>query len=108
MKNTKREWMPLYSYLDRTAITAHLSDMAAQGWMLENIGGWSWRYRRAEPKKLRFALVFFPASQFDPPPPLAGTWRQSPPRYRFFTPRRKPPSTLRQTRRWSWPTSGGA
>ena len=68
MKNTKREWMPLYSYLDRTAITAHLSDMAAQGWMLENIGGWSWRYRRAEPKKLRFALVFFPASQFDPQP----------------------------------------
>ena len=68
MKNTKREWMPLYSYLDRTAITAHLSDMAAQGWMLENIGGWSWRYRRAEPKKLRFALVFFPTSQFDPQP----------------------------------------
>lgn len=68
MKNTKREWMPLYSYLDRTAITAHLSDMAAQGWMLEKIGGWSWRYRRAEPRKLRFALTFFPASQFDPGP----------------------------------------
>lgn len=68
MKNTKREWMPLYSYLDRTAITAHLSDMAAQGWMLEKIGGWSWRYRRAEPRKLQFALTFFPASQFDPGP----------------------------------------
>ena len=69
MKNTKREWMPLYSYLDRTAITAHLSDMAAQGWMLEKIGGWSWRYRRTEPKKLRFALTFFPAaSQFDAVP----------------------------------------
>ena len=39
MKHTKFEWMPLYSYLDRTAITAHLSDMAAQGWMLEKIGG---------------------------------------------------------------------
>ena len=68
MKNTKQEWMPLYSYLDRTAITAHLSDMAAQGWMLEKIGGWSWRYRRTEPRKLRFALTFFPASQFDPGP----------------------------------------
>ena len=68
MKNTKREWMPLYSYLDRTAITAHLSDMAALGWMLEKIGGWSWRYRRTEPKKLRFAVTFFPASQFDPGP----------------------------------------
>ena len=69
MKTTKREWMPLYSYLDRTAITTHLSDMAAQGWMLEKIGGWSWRYRRAEPKKLRFAVTFFPAaSQFDAVP----------------------------------------
>ena len=68
MNTTKREWMPLYSYLDRTAITAHLSDMAAQGWMLEKIGGWSWRYRRTEPKKLRFAVTFFPASQFDPSP----------------------------------------
>ena len=69
MKNTKREWMPLYGYLDRTAITAHLSDMAAKGWMLEKIGGWSWRYRRTEPKKLRFALTFFPAaSQFDAVP----------------------------------------
>ena len=69
MKNTKREWMPLYGYLDRTAITAHLSDMAAKGWMLEKIGGWSWRYRRTEPKKLRFSLTFFPAaSQFDAVP----------------------------------------
>ena len=68
MKNTKFEWMPLYSYLDRTAITAHLSDMAAQGWMLEKLGAWGWRYRRTEPKKLRFAVTFFPASQFDPGP----------------------------------------
>ena len=69
MKYTKREWMPLYSYLDRTAITAHLSDMAAQGWMLEKLGAWGWRYRRTEPKKLRFAVTFFPAaSQFDAVP----------------------------------------
>ena len=68
MKNTKREWMPLYSYLDRTAITAHLSDMAAQGWMVEKMGRFFWTYRRTEPKKLRFALTFFPASQFDPGP----------------------------------------
>lgn len=69
MKNTKQEWMPLYSYLDRTSITAHLSDMAAQGWMLEKLGAWGWRYRRTEPKKLRFAVTFFPAaSQFDAVP----------------------------------------
>ena len=69
MKNTKQEWMPLYSYLDRTSITAHLSDMAAQGWMLEKLGAWGWRYRRTEPQKLRFAVTFFPAaSQFDAVP----------------------------------------
>ena len=69
MKNTKQEWMPLYSYLDRTSITAHLSDMAAQGWMLEKLGAWGWRYRRTEPQKLRFAVTFFPAaSQFDAGP----------------------------------------
>ena len=69
MSKTKREWMPLYSYLDRTAITTHLSDMAAKGWVLEKIGGWNWRYRRTEPQKLRFSLAFFPAaSQFDSVP----------------------------------------
>ena len=69
MKDTKRELMPLYSYYDRTGIAAHLTDMAAKGWMLEKLGPWSWRYRRAEPKKLRFAVTYFPAaSQFDPGP----------------------------------------
>ena len=69
MRETKRELMPLYSYYDRTGIAAHLTDMAAKGWMLENLGAYSWRYRRSEPKKLRFAVTFFPAaSQFDPGP----------------------------------------
>lgn len=69
MKNVKREWIPLYSYYDRSGIAAHLADMAAQGWMLEKLGAWSWRYRRTEPRKLRFAVTYFPAaSQFDPAP----------------------------------------
>ena len=69
MRETKRELMPLYSYYDRTGIAAHLADMAAKGWMLEKMGAWSWRYRRTEPKKLRFAVTYFPAaSQFDPGP----------------------------------------
>ena len=69
MKHTKFEWMPLYSYLDRTAIATHLADMAASGWMLKKLGSWGWHYRRTEPKKLRFAVIFFPAvSQFDAVP----------------------------------------
>ena len=31
MRNTKREWMPLYSFLDRKRVTGHLADMAARG-----------------------------------------------------------------------------
>ena len=50
MRDTKVELMPLYSYYDRTGIAAHLTDMAAQGWMLEKLGAYSWRYRRSEPK----------------------------------------------------------
>ena len=46
MKHTKREWMPLYSFLDRKRVTDHLADMAARGWMLDRLGTWSWHYRR--------------------------------------------------------------
>ncbi len=31
MKHTKREWIPLYNFLDRTRLTAHLSEMAGPG-----------------------------------------------------------------------------
>ena len=56
MKHTKRELIPLYSYYDRSGIAAHLADMAAQGWMLDKLSGWCWRYRRAEPAVRRHLL----------------------------------------------------
>ena len=69
MRNTKREWMPLYGFLDRKRVTDHLSDMAAGGWMLDHLSSWSWRYRRMEPRKLRFAITFFAgAGRFSPAP----------------------------------------
>ena len=69
MRNTKREWMPLYGFLDRKRVTDHLSDMAAGGWMLDHLSSWSWRYRRTEPRKLRFAITFFAgAGRFSPAP----------------------------------------
>ena len=69
MRNTKREWMPLYGFLDRKRVTDHLSDMAAGGWMLDHLSSWSWRYRRTEPKRLRFAVTFFAgAGRFSPTP----------------------------------------
>lgn len=69
MKQTKHEFLMFYSYYDRSNIARHLEEMAAQGWMLEKLGSWSWRYRRMEPRKLHFTVTYFPAaSQFDPHP----------------------------------------
>lgn len=69
MSNTKREWLPLYSFYDRSGVARHLEEMAAKGWMLESLGTYSWRYRRIEPKPLKFSVTYFPtASQFDSHP----------------------------------------
>ena len=43
--------------------------MARKGWLLEGINRFTWSYRRIEPKKLRFAVTYYPkASEFDPEP----------------------------------------
>lgn len=43
--------------------------MAAQGWMLEKPGNFLWKFRKTEPKKLHFAVTYFPnASELDPGP----------------------------------------
>ena len=65
----KRE-LNLYSFYDHTHIARHLEDMAARGWELEkfNFNG-LFRYRRAEPKTVHYAVTYFPkASNFDPGP----------------------------------------
>ena len=72
MKHTKREWIPLYNFLDRTRLTAHLSEMAAQGWLLTSISSWSWKYRRTEPRKLKFAVTLFAGAGRVSPAPAPG------------------------------------
>ena len=68
MKNTKRRIEPL-SFFDHTGISGHLEKMAAKGWMIEKIVNTGWIYRRIEPKKIHFAVSYFPkASEFDPEP----------------------------------------
>lgn len=68
MRTTKRE-MNFYSIYDRAGLEKHLEDMAAKGWMLDRMGQYLWYYRRTEPRKLRFAVSYFPsASVFDPAP----------------------------------------
>lgn len=69
MKNIKRR-PEIFSFYDRTGIAAHLEDMAARGWLLEKAGAFLWRYRRTEPQKLRYDLVYQPGmSEFDATPP---------------------------------------
>ena len=68
MKNVKRE-MNFYSIYDRQGLQKHLEEMAAKGWMLDKMGQYIWYYRRTEPRKLQFAVSYFPsASVFDPMP----------------------------------------
>ena len=68
MKKTKRQ-LTMYTFMDFPAMERHLEKMAAKGWMIDKADSAVWRYRRAEPKKVHFAVTFFPkASAYDPGP----------------------------------------
>ena len=68
MRQTKRV-VTQFCFYDRTGIQKMLERQAAKGWMLESIGQLGWKYRRMEPKELRFAVTYYPkASMFDPYP----------------------------------------
>ena len=68
MKDTKYIF-PAFSFYDRTGIQEFLEKKARDGWMLEKMGGLTWKFRRIEPKKVHFAVTYFPkASAFDPAP----------------------------------------
>lgn len=66
MRKAKRRLEAL-SFYDHTGIAAHLEKMAAKGWMLERVANYGWIYRRMEPRKLHFAVSYYPkASEYDP------------------------------------------
>lgn len=68
MKMTKRR-AETFSFYDHTGIEKHLEKMALRGWLLSEIHRFSWVYQRIEPKKLHFAVTYYPkASDFDPEP----------------------------------------
>jgi len=65
MKDTKRIFRN-FSFFDFDGIRLHLENCARQGWMLYQTGKGFWRYRRIEPKDIKFAVTYFPkASDFD-------------------------------------------
>lgn len=68
MKDTKRQLIP-FSYYDLTGMERHLEKMAERGWLLDRMSALGWRYRRIEPKKLRFTVSYcHRASAYDPEP----------------------------------------
>ena len=61
--------IPMFSFYDRTGIQNYLQTQAAKGWMLEKAGTYCWRFRRMEPRMLKFSVVYFPeADLYDPAP----------------------------------------
>lgn len=68
MKDTRRR-LEIFSTYDYCGIQRHLTKMAKRGWMLMEMGNYTWKYRRCEPSDERFAVTYFPeASAFDPEP----------------------------------------
>lgn len=68
MKDVKYRWNTLCLY-DYRGVEKHLSAMAAKGWRLEKAGNNFWKYRRAEPAQVRYAVTYSAgASQFNPGP----------------------------------------
>ncbi|MBQ9843044.1 MAG: DUF2812 domain-containing protein [Oscillospiraceae bacterium] len=68
MKDTKRRFMT-FTFYDRTGIEKDLEKQAARGWLLEKCSAAGWIFRRIEPAKIHFSVVYFPAiSMFDPEP----------------------------------------
>ena len=68
MKDKKRR-LELFSIYDHTGIETHLENMAAKGWLLESISPFVWIYRHIEPRKLHFAVSYYPkADDYDPEP----------------------------------------
>ncbi len=60
---------PQFTFYDRTGIRKIMEAQAEKGWLLDRVSNFSWRFRRIEPKKIRFAVTYFPrASAYDPHP----------------------------------------
>lgn len=68
MKDIKYRWNTLCLY-DYRGVENHLAAMAARGWRLERAGNSVWKYRRADPAPVRYAVTYSAgASQFNPGP----------------------------------------
>ncbi len=58
MEHTYRLWF--FAPMEGEAVAAYLCKMARRGWRLEEAGRYFWRFVRAEPAPLTYAVTYFP------------------------------------------------
>ena len=61
MKNTKYMVIDAQLY-DYAYVEEKLTRLAAEGWHLETVGNMLWKFRRGEPKAVRYAVTFAPSA----------------------------------------------
>lgn len=61
MKTEKTMW-PRFAPRNRKRMIAFLEAQAEKGWLFCGFGGYGWKFRRIEPQKLRFSVVYFSTS----------------------------------------------
>ena len=67
-KDVKRR-LETFLLFDYRGVEKHLCNMAQNGWKLEEVGRYSWKYRRIEPADLKYAVTYVPdASDLNPEP----------------------------------------
>lgn len=64
MRMEKTMW-PRFAPRNRKRMIAFLQNQALKGWLFDGFGGYGWKFRKIEPKKLRFSVVYFSTSDKD-------------------------------------------
>ena len=61
--------MAQFTFYDRTGICKLLETQAEKGWLLDRVTNYAWHFIRTDPRKVHFAVTYFPkASAYDPGP----------------------------------------
>lgn len=61
MHETKRT-IRYFKFYNRSGMQSYLEEMASKGWLLTKVTELFWHFRRIEPAKLHFSVVYFPAT----------------------------------------------
>ena len=62
-----RKFLARFALYDKSGICKFLEKKAANGWLLVEMGVMFWKFKRIEPQKLKFSIVYFKnASEYDP------------------------------------------